>query len=173
MAKNNINIRADKDDRGKREKSNGRLRRDTRNEKGYYRPIFSTGIRRKKINSRQVPSNKCSNSDPNGPTTKLQRMFRKTKSETLDRFKFLSRKKEGESLKQFWNELNGLALKCNFGTITESLVKDVFIVNMINKEVLQKLCTEPKANVNNIQFAIVMKRELSDNNRSTAWRNPK
>ena len=40
--------------------------------------------------------------------------------------------------------MNGLASKCNFGTITESLVKDVFIVNLINKEVQQKLCTEPK-----------------------------
>ena len=82
--------------------------------------------------------------------------FEKPKNETLDRFKFLSRKqKEGESLKQFWNELNGLASKCNFGAITESLVKDVFIVNKNNKEVQQKLCTEPKANVNdNIQFAI-------------------
>ena len=34
-------------------------------------------------------------------------------------------------------------------------MKDVFIVNMINKEVQQKLCTEPKASVNdNIQFAV-------------------
>ena len=41
------------------------------------------------------------------------------------------------------------------GAITESLVKDVFIVNMINKEVQRKLCSKPKANVNdNIQFAI-------------------
>ena len=82
--------------------------------------------------------------------------FQKPKNETLDRFKFLSRKQnEGESLKQFCNELNGLASKCNFGTITESLVDDVFIVNMINKEVQQKLCTEPKANMNdNKQFAI-------------------
>ena len=80
----------------------------------------------------------------------------KPKNETLDRFKFLSRKrKEGETLRQFWNELNGLAAKCNFGLITESFVKDVFIVNMTNKEVQQKLCTEPKGTVaDNIQFAI-------------------
>ena len=82
--------------------------------------------------------------------------FEKPKNETLDRFKFLSRKqKEGELLKQFWNELNGLASKCNFDTIPESLVKDVFIVNMINKEVQQKLCSEPKLTVNDkVQFAI-------------------
>ena len=79
----------------------------------------------------------------------------------MDRYKFLSRKqKEGESLKQFWKKLNGLASKCNFGTITESLVKDVFIVNMINKGVQQKLCTEPKANVNdNKKFSIAYDEE--------------
>ena len=82
--------------------------------------------------------------------------FEKPKNETLDRFKFLSRKqKENETLRQFWNELNRLAAKCNFGTITESLVKDVFIVNMNNKDVQQKLCTEPKSTIaDNIQFAI-------------------
>ena len=35
--------------------------------------------------------------------------FEKPKNETLDRFKFLSRKQgEGETLRQFWSELNGL-----------------------------------------------------------------
>ena len=66
-----------------------------------------------------------------------------------------SKLKEGESLRNFWNELNGLAAKCNFGTITDSLVKDVFTVNMINQFVQQKLCTEPKATAaETIQFAI-------------------
>ena len=87
---------------------------------------------------------------------KCKDCFEKPKNETLDRFKFLSRKQnENETLKQFWNELNGLAAKCNFGTITESLVKDVFIVNMNNKEVQQKLCTEPKTSIaDTIPFAI-------------------
>ena len=41
--------------------------------------------------------------------------FEKPKNETLDRFSYLSRKqKEGESIRQFWNELNGLAAQCNF-----------------------------------------------------------
>ena len=82
--------------------------------------------------------------------------FEKPKKETLDRFKFLSRKqKENETLRQFWNEINGLAANCNFGNITESLVKDVFIVNMNNKDVQQKLCTEPKSTIaDTIQFAI-------------------
>ena len=82
--------------------------------------------------------------------------FKKPKNETLDRFKFLSRKqKEGETLRNFWNELNGLAAKCNFGGITDCLVKDVFTVNMINQDVQQKLATEPKSTAEEtIQFAI-------------------
>ena len=85
--------------------------------------------------------------------------FEKPKNETLDRFKFLSRnQKEQETLGQFWNALNALVTKCNFGNITESLVKDVLIVNMSNKDVQQKLCTEPKATIaDTIQFAISYK----------------
>ena len=97
--------------------------------------------------------------------------FENPKNETLDRFKFLSRKqKENETLRQFWNELNGLAAKCNFGNITESLVKDVFIVNMNNKDVQQKLCTEPKSTIaDTIQFAISYEEEHYDNSHSKKW----
>ena len=81
--------------------------------------------------------------------------FEKPKNETLDRFKFLSSKQQEETLGQFWKELDGVAAKGNFGGITESLVKDVFNVNMINKDVQQKVSTEPKATVQeNIDFAI-------------------
>ena len=85
--------------------------------------------------------------------------FEKPKNETLDRFKFLRRtQNEQETLRQFWNALNDLATKYNFGNITESLVKDVLIVNMSNKDVQQKLCTEPKATIaDTIQFAISYK----------------
>ena len=48
-----------------------------------------------------------------------------------------------------------LAARCNFGIVTESLAKDDFIVNMNNKEVQQKLCTEPKDTIaKTIQLAI-------------------
>ena len=81
--------------------------------------------------------------------------FEKPKNETLDRFKFLSRKQKEESLRNFWTELNGLAAKCNFGAITDSLLEDVFTVNMTNQDVQQKLCTEPKATAaETIQFAV-------------------
>ena len=64
-------------------------------------------------------------------------------------------------MRHFRNELNGLAAKCNFGTKPEGLVKDVFIVNMINKVVQQEMCTEQKASVaDNIQFAIAFEERI-------------
>ena len=52
---------------------------------------------------------------------------------------------------QFWNVLNGLAAKCDFGNQTDG----IFVLNMANKQVLEKLCTEPKENpAEALQFAI-------------------
>ena len=50
-----------------------------------------------------------------------------------------------ESLEQFWNSLDGLAAECDFGTQTESLVHDIFILNLKNQTVQEKVCTEHKA----------------------------
>ena len=74
----------------------------------------------------------------------------------MDRHTFLSRKqKPNESLHQFWNALNGLAARCNFGNQTEGLVHDIFVLNMSNIVVQEKLCTEPKDTpVEALQFAI-------------------
>ena len=64
--------------------------------------------------------------------------FDRPRNQTLDRYKFLTRKQhEGETLQVFWNNLSGLAAHCNFAGLTESLVSDVFIVNMNNKAVQQ------------------------------------
>ena len=78
------------------------------------------------------------------------------RNRTLDRHTFLSRKqKPSETLHQFWNVLNGLAAKCDFRNRTEGLVYDIFILNMSNKQVQEKLCTEPKDNpLDALQFAI-------------------
>ena len=66
-------------------------------------------------------------------------------TDTLDRLTFLSRKqKSNESLQQFWNALTGLASKRALEGQTESLILDVFILNMNNKKMQERLCTEPK-----------------------------
>ena len=82
--------------------------------------------------------------------------FQVRRNRTLDRLTFLSRKQNpNETLHQFWNILNGLAAKCDFGNQTEWLVYDIFVLNMANKQVQEKLCTEPKDNpADDLQFAI-------------------
>ena len=81
----------------------------------------------------------------------------------MDRFLFFSRKqKDSESLEQFWNVLNGLAAICEFEGQTTSLVYDIFILNMNNPVVQEKLCTEPKSSyVDALQFAIAFERGVN------------
>ena len=73
-----------------------------------------------------------------------------------NRHKFLSRKQQSnESLHQFWHSLKGLASICELGKITQTLVHDVFILNMNNKKVQEKLYAEPYDNPQNaLQYAI-------------------
>ena len=60
-----------------------------------------------------------------------------------------------EALEQFWHSLNGLASECDFGAQTESLVHDIFILNMKNLAGQEKLCTEPKTTPKDaLEFAI-------------------
>ena len=88
--------------------------------------------------------------------------FQMRRNRTLDRHMFLSRKqKPSELLHQFWNVLNGLAAKCDFGNQTEGLVYDIFILNMSNKQVQEKLCTESKDYpLVALQFAIAFENGL-------------
>ena len=68
-----------------------------------------------------------------------------------------SRKQQpAESLHQFWNNLNGLTAKCDFGKQTQSLVYDMFVLKMSSKKKVQeRLCTEPKEDpLAALQFAI-------------------
>ena len=85
--------------------------------------------------------------------------FQMRSNRTMDRHNFLSRKqKRNESLHQFWNALNGLAARCNFGNQTEGLVHDIFVLNMSNKLVQEKICTEPKEA---LQFTIAFEDGLN------------
>ena len=68
---------------------------------------------------------------------------------------FSSKQQPAESLHQIWNNLNGLAAKCDFGEQTESLVYDMFVLNMSNKQAQERLCTELKEDpMAALQFAI-------------------
>ena len=82
--------------------------------------------------------------------------FRIERNRTLDRHHFLSGKQmPNESLQQFWHTLNGLAARCELDEITQTLVHDVFILNMNNKKVQERLCVEPLTNpLDALQYAI-------------------
>ena len=88
--------------------------------------------------------------------------FEVRRNRTLDRHAFFSRKQQpAESLHQYWNILNGLASKCDFGEQTQSLVYDIFVLNMSNKQVQERLCTEPKEDsAAALQFAIAFEEGL-------------
>ena len=78
----------------------------------------------------------------------------KPRNKTLNKFKFFPRKQQQhESLRQFSNVLT--ALPVNPGQQTERLILDACIQNMNNKRVHERLCTEPKEQVEDaIRFAI-------------------
>ena len=81
------------------------------------------------------------------------------RNRTPDRFRFFSRKHENrESRQQFWNALKGLTPKREFEGQTNSLVDDIFTLNMHKKAVQERLCTEPNGSPEDaLQFAVAFK----------------
>ena len=71
--------------------------------------------------------------------------FKKERNETYETFQLLARKQHiGESLEQFHSVLSGLAARCNFGALEIRILRDVFIVNMNNREAQNELCRSTK-----------------------------
>ena len=121
------------------------------------RPLSFPGSRGEKNIHRQDPAAKIAELSLQVLMTNCKDTFDTKRNQTLDRFRFVSRKQmQSETLKQFWDSLNGMAFECAFGTQTESLVHDFFILNMRNSTVQEKLCTKPKAPPKEaLEFAIV------------------
>ena len=67
--------------------------------------------------------------------------FKNERNKTYETFQLLARKKHiGEYLEQFYSVLSGLAARCNFGALETRIMRDIFIVNMINREAQNELC---------------------------------
>ena len=65
---------------------------------------------------------------------------KKERTEKFENYQFLlRRKREEETLEQFHSVLNGLAAKCNLGTLERRILLEVFIVNMNNKNAQTEL----------------------------------
>ena len=71
----------------------------------------------------------------------LETKFKKERNETYVTYQLLSRKQFiNESLEQFHSVLSGLATRCNCGVLEDRILRDVFIVNMNNREAQKELC---------------------------------
>ena len=76
---------------------------------------------------------------------RCQETFQTQRNRCLDRMKFFQRKQQlNETLSQFWNVLNGLGAKGDFGDQTRTIVMDLFVANMTNEAVQTRLATEPE-----------------------------
>ena len=73
----------------------------------------------------------------------LKTTFMVTTNLTYERFKFFGRRqKKNESLEKFHEILSELAKNCKLGELESELVRDIFITNMRNVEIQNKLCVE-------------------------------
>ena len=88
--------------------------------------------------------------------------FGTKRNRTLDCHAFFSRKRtENESLHQFWKVLYGVVPKRDFGNQPKSIIYEIFILNMEQKQVQEKNCIEPKATPKEaLQFAFVFEKGL-------------
>ena len=118
--------------------------------------FLSLGSAARKTLADKYPTQKIAEISLRELLEKCDETFRVKRNRTLERFRFLSRKQlQSETLEQFWNSLNGMAAEFEFGKQTESLVHDIFILNMKNLAVQEKLCTEPKNYLDELlQFVI-------------------
>ena len=75
----------------------------------------------------------------------LETEFKKERNETYETCQLLSRKQFiNESLEQFHSVLSGLAARCIFGILEDRILRDVFIVNMNNRDAQKELCRSTK-----------------------------
>ena len=75
----------------------------------------------------------------------IETEFKKERNETYETVQLLARKQQiGKSLEQFHSVFNGLAARCNFGTLETRILRDVFNVNMNNREAHNELCRSTK-----------------------------
>ena len=87
--------------------------------------------------------------------------FKKERNETYEVFQLLLRKQRiGESLEQFHFVLSGLAARCAFGTFESRILRDVFFVNMTNREAQNELCRATKTPEEAYRIAYRMKKEI-------------
>ena len=75
----------------------------------------------------------------------FESVFKKKRNETFEMYQLLSRKqREGETFEEFHSVLSGIAARCLLGALERRVLRDVFIVNMSNKEAQTEHCRSTK-----------------------------
>ena len=75
----------------------------------------------------------------------IETELKKERNEFYEKFQLLARKQHiGESLEQLHSVLSGLAARCTFGALETRILRDVFIVNMNNREAQNELFRSTK-----------------------------
>ena len=96
----------------------------------------------------------------------FESVFKKERNETFETFQLLSRKqREGETLEPFHSVLSGLAARCALGALERHILRDVFIVNMSNKEAQTELC--PSTKTSDEVYRIALSYDWGDKNAKT------
>ena len=96
---------------------------------------------------------------------KLNTIYKEEKNITFERLLLFSREqKHNESLEVFYNSLSELAKTCDLGTLESSLVKDLFLAKMNNKELQLKFCREKTAIDDVLKEVILYERGVQSTN---------
>ena len=103
-------------------------------------------------------------------------LFQKERNETYEMYQMLSRKqKEGENLESFYEELSGMAARCNLVTQERKMVRDKFVFNMRNRYAQNELCRETKTQKKlkpSFDVTIAVKRTSPQNTDNDAQQEP-
>ena len=95
----------------------------------------------------------------------LETEFKKKRNEKYETFQLHARKQQiNEILEQFDSVLSGLAARCNFRALEDRILRDVFILNMNNREAQNELCRSPKTPEEAYRFALLYEPGTSTQN---------
>ena len=71
---------------------------------------------------------------------------------------FGRKQRDNEAMEQFFGAVIELSRGCNFCTKADSIVRDIFTINMPNKEIRKHLGMETLSSADALQFAVVKER---------------
>ena len=87
----------------------------------------------------------------------MEDSFTKVRNITYDRFVFyLCKQQKGESVESFYGRLIELAENCNLGSEETTLIRDAFILNMLDRETQKELLKETVEPPKALEIAIQM-----------------